>query len=232
MTDFSPFQPPQADLGSSPSPISERLNPWLHLWTQPRACIRQLTSRSYLPTLLALAACAGVVQVLDKASNGNAGESFSLLTIIYIAAALGPIFGIATLYLYSALARLTGKWLGGKAGYSDVLCAFAWSSLPSIPQLLLWLPIVAVSGSDLFTEATPHIDDSIFAASVVTLGGGAQIVLAVWAVVMLCKCLGEVQGFSAWRALGSLLLAGLCLLVPIVLIALLGAASALRTLMS
>jgi hypothetical protein len=227
MTDFSPFQPPQADLGGSSPSISEPLNPWRHLWTQPRACIRQLTSSPHLPTLLALSAGAGVVQVLDKASNGNAGHQFSLFTIIGVAAVLGSIFGIVSLYLYSALARLTGKWLGGKASYSNVLCAFGWSSLPSIPQLLLWLPILAVSGSDMFTEATPHIDDSIFAASVVTLGGGAQVVLAIWGMVMLCKCLGEVQGFSAWKALGSLLLAGLCLFVPVILIIFLGGLSRL-----
>lgn len=175
-----------------------------------------------MPTLLALSACAGVVQVLDKASNGNAGHQFALPTIVILAIVLGSIFGVISLYLYSALARLTGKWLGGTASYSDVLCAFGWSSLPCVPQLLLWLPILALSGSDMFTEATPHIDESILVALVVTLGGGAQVVLAIWAAVMLCKCLGEVQGFSAWKALGSLLLAGLCLVVPVALLFFLG----------
>ena len=37
--------------------------------------------------------------------------------------------------------------------------------------------------------------------------------------IVLCKCLGQVQGFSAWKGLGNSLLVALVLVVPILAIA-------------
>ena len=35
-----------------------------------------------------------------------------------------------------------------------------------------------------------------------------EMVIGIWSLVVLLKCLGEVHGFSAWRALGAVLLTG------------------------
>ncbi|MGO9464006.1 MAG: hypothetical protein ACLQIB_51305 [Isosphaeraceae bacterium] len=36
--------------------------------------------------------------------------------------------------------------------------------------------------------------------------------------MVVLKCVGEVQGFSAWRALGAMFLAGLLIVVPLILL--------------
>ena len=41
-----------------------------------------------------------------------------------------------------------------------------------------------------------------------------------WAFVVFLKCLGQVQGFSAWKALGNTLLVVPVILLPILLLAL------------
>jgi len=46
----------------------------------------------------------------------------------------------------------------------------------------------------------------------------AEVVLNVWSFVIALHCLGQVQGFSAWRALGNQALTALVLLVPIAII--------------
>ena len=49
--------------------------------------------------------------------------------------------------------------------------------------------------------------------------GGQRIVCGIWAFVAGLKCLGEVQGFSAWKALGNGLLAGLVIAAPFIVLA-------------
>ena len=47
-----------------------------------------------------------------------------------------------------------------------------------------------------------------------------QLILGVWAVVVMLKCLGEAHRFSAWRALGAFILSWMiftvCMLTPAV----------------
>ena len=47
------------------------------------------------------------------------------------------------------------------------------------------------------------------------------MVVGVWSLVIMCKCVGEVSLFSAWRGFGAMLLAGLLIAVPIFVIAML-----------
>ncbi len=44
-----------------------------------------------------------------------------------------------------------------------------------------------------------------------------RVVPGLWSFVVVLKCVGEVQGFSAWRALGAMFLAGLLIVVPLIL---------------
>ena len=45
-----------------------------------------------------------------------------------------------------------------------------------------------------------------------------QVGTAIWAFITGLHCLGEAQGFSAWRAFGNILLAAAIVMVPIVLL--------------
>ena len=84
----------------------------------------------------------------------------------------------------------------------------------------MWIPELVLFGHEMFTAETPRIDaDPVL--TLVLLGMLlAEIIGAVWAIVVTLKCVGEVQGFSAWMALGNLLLALAVLVVPLVLLAL------------
>jgi hypothetical protein len=46
-----------------------------------------------------------------------------------------------------------------------------------------------------------------------------QAGMTIWSFFAGLHCLGETQGFSAWRALGNLVLAGAILIVPVFVIA-------------
>ena len=94
----------------------------------------------------------------------------------------------------------------------------AWSYVPIIWALLLWIPELALFGKDLFSSETPNIEQSPY----IMLGFGlVEITVGIWTIVVFLKSLGQVQTFSAWRALGNSLAAALVLAIPIILIILL-----------
>ncbi len=104
----------------------------------------------------------------------------------------------------------------------QVRAAIAWSSVPLIWALPLWIPELALFGQDLFTKATPRLDANPLLAVALIGFGLVELIIGIWAIVVFLKCLGQVQGFSAWRALGNALLAFLIvftvILIPILLI--------------
>jgi len=165
-----------------------------------------------------LAVLAGIGQALDRASSRNLGDALSLPVILIICAVAGPIGGFISLYVGGALLRWTGSWLGGQAYSEEVRAALAWSSVPTVFSQALWIPELILVGKEMFTSATPRTDANPLLAVFLLGVVGVQIVLGIWALVILLKCLGEVHRFSAWRALVALLAGGLILFVPIFLI--------------
>ncbi len=191
------------------------LNPWLSMWTKPRATIQQIVDANPERMVLLLSAIAGIGQVLDRASMKNLGDKLDWPAILLIAMLMGPVAGIIGLFVGGALLRWTGSWIGGQASSRHIRAAVAWSSVPDIWVMLLWIPGLALFGRELFTAETT-VMDAHPALLLAYLGFVAlELVGGVWAFVAFLKCLGQVQGFSAWKALGNSLLAMLIVAVPL-----------------
>lgn len=106
--------------------------------------------------------------------------------------------------------------LAWRTGESEqVRAAIAWSSVPLIWALLLWIPELVLFGQDLFTSSTPRLDANPLLAVALIGFGLVELTIGIWAIVVFLKCLGQVQGFSAWRALGNALLAFLIFSRPL-----------------
>lgn len=198
----------------------QTINPWVTMWTKPRATIQQIVDTNPERLVLVLAAIAGFSKALDRASMRSMGDKLEWPIIFLIAAIAGPIGGIISLYIGSALIRWTGNWIGGKSTSENIRAAIAWSSVPTIWALVLWIPELVLFGQELFTTETPNIDANVSLALVLFGFAAIEITIGVWAFIVLLKCLGQVQGFSAWKALGNLILSVLVFFVPIVIIVL------------
>jgi hypothetical protein len=144
------------------------------------------------------------------------GDTLDLVMIFGIVAIVGPIGGIIGLYIGAALLRWVGMWIGGTASSMDIRAAMAWSNVPIIWALLLWIPKLFFFGSELFTSETPRLDASESLTYSFFVFGVIEVVVTIWALIIFLKCLGEVQGFSAWKAIGNTLLAGLAVIVLMV----------------
>ncbi len=194
------------------------LNPWISMWTKPRSTIQQIVDANPEHLVWRLAAILGFSDVLDIAVTISMGDNLGWPTIFLIAVIAGPILGVIYLYIGSALICWTGHWIGGKASSQNIRAAFVWSGVPIIWSLILWIPQLALLGQELFTTETPIIDATPLLAYILLGFVAIETIIAIWAIVVFLKCLGQVQGFSAWKALGNGVLATLVIILPIAII--------------
>ena len=206
---------------------SQGFNPWFSIWLQPRATMQQILDTDPARWVLLLAIIAGFFQALDRAVIQDLGDRVdSWQSVVLACAIISPIWGVLGLFLGGYLLRTTGGWLGGSASVREVRAAIAWGGIPMIWLGLLWIPSIALFGDENFTSATPRLDNDPALASAMLFLAGLELIGSIWAIVISLKCLGQAHKFSAWRALGSVLLMILVLVavfvVPFGLLFLLG----------
>jgi hypothetical protein len=194
-------------------------SPLLSIWIKPRETIRKIVDTDPTKHVILLAMLAGIGNALDRSSSRNAADLLPLATILLICILAGPVGGIISLYIGGALFRWTGSWLGGKATSEEVRAAIAWASVPSIFILPIWIPELLIFGEELFTSSTPRLEANPL-LGILLLGFAAfEIVVGIWGLVIFMLTLGEVHGFSAWKALAATVLGLLVVVVPILCIA-------------
>lgn len=191
--------------------------PWLTIWTSPRATFRRIVDHGPEEHLvLILFMFGGFAHALDIASVRDWGDILPLPAIFLICAIVGPVGGVVGFCVYGALLKWTGGWIGGQGSSVQIRAAIAWSYVPLIWALILWVPELALFGQDIFTSEMPSIATN---PSLVSLFFGfviIKIIIGIWAFIIHLKCIGEVQKFSAWKALGNVLLSNLVIVVIIV----------------
>lgn len=200
--------------------FEQNLNPWFSIWVRPRQTIRKIIDNNSKNMVILLAILGGISQTLGKASSKNLGDDYPLSIIFFIALFIGSIGGVSGLYIVSALLKWTGKWIGGQGSYDDIITANAWSNVPFIGALILWVPQLALFGQEMFTSNTPIIDSNPILLFTYVGFGIIGIIIAIWGFIIWLKCLGEAQRFSAWKALVNLLLPGLIIILPFFVIGL------------
>jgi hypothetical protein len=186
-------------------------NPWLRIWTEPRSTIRHLTHADPERGLILLAALGGVSQSLSQAMDRDAGEALSLPVIVLSSVVLGSVVGVVALYVGAYLVQWTGRWIDGQGSIAHIRTALAWANVPVVALLPLTLLLIAALGPLPFLseDTIDGLPIGFGAAMLMLAYGVASAVCGIWSFVVLLKALGEVQGFSAWKAWGNLLL---CLL--------------------
>jgi hypothetical protein len=184
-------------------PESDKLPSWRLVWVKPRHVIRQwLDSNDPEKHAIGISMVAGMFESLNRASTRSVGEVMSLPLIFVSAIVGGAIGGLLMLYLFAAILRVTGGWLGGNGSRSDLRVALVSGCfVPMILIGLLWIPELLLFGSEMFTSETPRIDSSLLLTILFYSLLFLEAVLAIWAFVITLKSVGEAHGFSAWKAL-------------------------------
>lgn len=201
-------------------------NPWLSVWVAPRRTIERIVNNDPRRWVLLIAVLSGISQALDGAVQQNVGDDMGWPFILVSAAIAGSISGLLGLFVGSWLLRLTGPWLGGRASALELRAAIAWGSVPIVWGLSLWIALLGLFGQETFASEKPLMAESTTLWATYLAIAIADVVVSVWAFVTLLLCVAQVQGFSAWRALGNLVAAVAVVAVPALLLMLLLSSSA------
>jgi len=193
---------------------AEPLVPWVSIWTRPRATLRQVLEEDPRRWVFRLAALGGVAGALKLVSSSTFADSHSLSVVLAVCLGGGALGGIVALFLLTGLVGATGRWLGGRGGSTEVMAALAWSYVPGIWGLSLWLPLGALLGEEVFRAHPTLLEGNPPATLLFGFVKGVQLLIGFWGFIVSLKCVGEAHAFSAWRAFGALLVTGLILAVP------------------
>ena len=203
---------------------TETLNPWFSIWLSPRATIKQTLTHPPSPYfLILLAGLYGITYAIGKAASRGIADHHSLGIILASCFILGPISSILWIYVYGFVIRLTGQWLDGKASYRSTITAISYAYIPAIWALPLMLSQFALLGPPYFYSELPNYlsDEGLLLLSS-GLMGIAEAILCLWGFFSFIFVLSEVQSFSAWRALGNILLAAMLILIGLISLTTLG----------
>lgn len=174
-------------------------HPWATVWTRPRATIRRIVETDVRYQVTSLAILSGALIWLERRwSNPSPAPAFPILVVM--AVIIGAILGVIELYVNGALLKWAGHALGGVGSYAEVRAALAWSRVPVIVAVAIGILAILLGTDGPRLDENREITNS--GASLLLLHG----FLVMWGFVLMLKCVGEVHRFSAWRALGSIML--------------------------
>lgn len=196
-------------------------SPYVAICIRPRATIREIVDRDPRDRVIALVLVAAVIGVLatvfsryhyDPTAFTVAGNPIPLTAphtsrmIRLWTLVLVPVLAVPLLYINGALLRWTGSLLGGTAKSVEVRAAIAWPRVVTIAIAF----ISFVLGLVMPPPAQPPVAQSVHVllASLRPMLP-SMIILApfwLWFLVVSLECLGEVHRFSAWRALGAVII--------------------------
>jgi len=197
-----------------------RENPFLTIWTKPRATIRGIVNIDPTYAVIPITLVSGIVLALGiAAATGQAGKMLPLWAILGIAGVTGPIIGLVFLYIGAWLVGVSCRVLGRGADLTSARAALAWSMVPILATIPLWLARLVVFGDKTFTAELPTFDANFWQRILLLLALGlAELVLQIWSLVILLVALDETQGLSVWKSLGCLLAFTLAVILILVAI--------------
>lgn len=190
-----------------PTPI----RPLHDVWLRPRRVFRDLAGKPIGTVDYLLGAAQGMVSWLFLSREQGAGATSGLPEIFGTALLVGPFAGIAGLFLMTAIYSRLGRRAGGTSTRNQVFHVFAYSGVPLVASLAIWVVTALLAGEAAFIK-TPRADTEPF---IVWLLQGQLIahgLLIAWSYLLQIMGFSEVEGFAAGRAfkiwvLGQVLIA-------------------------
>ena len=211
------------------------LNPWWRIWVQPRQTIRWIVDTDPKLHFWPLAVFYGIVRAMDLGILTGVGDQFSPAGVAGFLALVGPLAGIAGVYLAASLLGLVGRSLGGKADAVEIRAVLVWAAMPmSVLTFLALIPYFVMLGPRVFSAEDLLVQRLIQGAGMTDglLSGGLasgkallDLVGSLYYLLIVVTGFAEVEKFGLWKAvggffivMGGLMLFGLCLALTSTLI--------------
>lgn len=181
----------------------QRMSPWLSMWSQPRKTIRSIIESNPSYGVFYLATLFTLQEFFFVANLWSLGLRIPFWVILFSGLIFSPVVGMIWLYFAGWVFRVTGSIFKGKAPQSYLRCAIAWSKVPMTVTLFMWLVLMIIHPETVFIQDVGN-PSSVFVNFI-------NLILDIWAFVLLIQGVREVQKFSVGRAIGSVVIANLFL---------------------
>ncbi|WKE66944.1 YIP1 family protein [Gallaecimonas kandeliae] len=190
----------------------------LSLWARPRETYRAIIQHRPGNSSVGLYVLAFYLTLAQHLlSSHHSSLAVTLLVLV------APLVATTLLYLQGWMLRLVCGWFDGQAQALGIRTALAWGGVPATLGILLWLLGYLLYGDAMLWEESGQLPKQ-GGVLVVSLVG---LVLTCYSVITTCQMLAEANGFSAWRALASVLLTlmlatmlALAVAIPLILLVL------------
>lgn len=195
----------------------EELSPWLSIWVKPKATIGRIVAENPDRSLWALCSIYGFSSLLNLFQSLSLGMFLAPLPLYMLAAILSPFWGYAIFAVWSWLVYLVGSMLKGLASFKQVRAAYAWSCVPLVFNIPLWILLGVLFGEQVFLNFP---DGHLFTDAQVLILFGVLVVkvtAAIWSLVIYFNALAQVEQFSILRSIGSIILAGIIVSIAMTL---------------
>lgn len=193
------------------------MNPWISIWTKPKATMNEIVAENPNRSLWALAWIYGFCSLMNLFQSMALGNSMGMAGIFILAALFAPFWGYINFSVWSYLVFIVGKCLKGRGSFKAVRAAYAWSVVPIIINVPLWLLMAVLFGHQLFVNFQTVVmtqAQTFFVFCLFVL----KVVLSVWSLVIYLNGLAAVQSFSVLRSISNVVLSGIAFMLLVFLL--------------
>ncbi len=178
-------------------------NPWVTIWTRPRATVAAIIKRNPAYHLWVLAGLSGLPFALQFFRWILLERSYPLSFLLVIAI-LSFVIGTLIITLMSLLFFWAGKWVGGKADFSAVRVAVAWANVPNLILIFLLILLLFKQGHFNWNSFNIYL-------------GFIQWGISIWSLIILLIGISQAEEFSVGRAMITFFLASIIIPIAICL---------------
>ncbi len=189
-------------------------SPWITIWYRPRVTMRAIIESDPKRDVLLIVILSGILGFFTGTllSFMLTGDFTVLIISMILTLILGPLFGIAWLYIMGAVLGFTGMLLGGKGTAGEVRAALAWGNIPTLAITALMVPFIlmisaTMPSAEQAMQPGASVSPLLFLSSCFLLLTFPFFLYAFYFVFL--QSLAEVHQFSGWRAFFSILLPGI-----------------------
>lgn len=187
----------------------EKNNPWISIWTKPRQTISEIISTNPNRSLWVLSAIYGFSALLNLFQSGSIG--YNPLAVFIFAAILAPFWGYFVFAVWSWVVMFIGKLFKGQGNYQTIRAAYAWSNVPLILNIPIWILMGLMYGRQLFLNFPDGYLLTNGAVTVLFFLLMGKVVLSIWSLVIYVNTLAVVQQYSILRSIGNIVVAMIAL---------------------
>jgi hypothetical protein len=169
--------------------------------------------------VMPIAIWAATAEIMIQLVSPSSSVILSVPLALVISVALGALLGSLGVYFFGWLYGWVGRRLGGQGQNLEVRTAVAWIKIPIFPAFGIWL-----IGYAVYMIAKRFSGAEIVGVVVLTgLTIAAAAIASMWSFVLLCKAIGEVHRFSAWRGLGTMMVGNMVIAAPFLILGIVAA---------